>query len=62
MRRVSPDTRQDAAGAEGAEGECSNDSDADIGDKLCHRFCAVLWEHPECKYCLANNVHPETSS
>ena len=45
----------------GGGGECSNDSDADIGDKLYHRFCAVLREHPECKYCLAK-IHPETSS
>ena len=62
MRRVSPDARQDAASrGEGAEGNAANDSDADIGDKLYHRFCAVLREHPECKYCLAK-IHPETSS
>ena len=30
------------SGGEGAEGECSNDSDADIGDKLYHRFCGCL--------------------
>ena len=45
----------------GRRGNAANDSDADIGDKLYHRFSAVLRERPECKYCLAN-ILPETSS
>ena len=53
VSEVWPDSRQDASEGGGGEGNATNDSDADIGDKSCHRFCAVLREHLECKYCFA---------
>ena len=53
VSEVWPDSRQDASEGGGGEGNATNDSDADIGDKSCHRFCAVLREHLECKYSFA---------